>query len=88
LTDNFNNYGDSPVATYIGVGEYKITGFNNLLTPATHIEINLNALPTTDHIRTDYIDSDTIAIRTTVSGTPANGVMNVDGLYLKVTTYI
>jgi hypothetical protein len=88
LTDNFNNYGVSPVASYIGVGEYEIAGFDNLLTTATHIEINLNALPTTDHIRTDYIDSDTIRIRTTVSGTSANGVMNVNGLYLKVTTYI
>jgi hypothetical protein len=88
LTDNFNNYGSTPVATYIGVGEYEISGFDNLLTTATHIEINLNALPTTDHIRTDYIDSNTIRIRTTSSGTPTNGVMNLNGLYLKVITYI
>lgn len=88
LTDNFNNYGSSPVASYIGVGEYEIAGFDNLLTTATHIEINLNALSSTEHIRTDYIDSDTIRIRTTASGTAANGVMNVNGLYLKVTTYL
>ena len=88
LTDNFNNYGSSPVASYIGVGEYEIAGFDNLLTTATHIEINLNALSSTEHIRTDYIDSDTIRIRTTASGTAANGVMNVNGLYLKVITYL
>lgn len=88
LTDNFNNYGSSPVASYIGVGEYEIAGFDNLLTTATHIEINLNALSSTEHIRTDYIDSDTIRIRTTASGIAANGVINVNGLYLKVTTYL
>jgi len=88
LTDNFNNYGDSPVATYIGVGEYKITGFNNLLTPASHIEINTNAVGNGKWIKTERVDSDAIAISTTSSGIAANGVMDVDGLYLKVTTYI
>jgi hypothetical protein len=88
LTDNFNNYGSAPVATYIGVGEYEISGFDNLLNANTHIEINLNVLSHNDHIKTDYTDDNTIRIRTTSSGAATDGVMNLNGLYLKVTTYI
>lgn len=88
LTDNFNNYGSSPVASYVGAGDYLITGFNNLLTSATHIEINLNGLPYTDHVKTEYVDDDTISIVSTSSGTATNGIMNVNGLYLKVITYL
>jgi hypothetical protein len=88
LTDNFNNYGSAPVASYVGVGDYLITGFDNLLTPSTQIEINLNGLPYTDHVKTEYVDNDTIAIVSTSLGISANNVMNVNGLYLKVTTYI
>jgi hypothetical protein len=90
LTDNFNNYGSAPSANYVGVGTYEITNFDNLLSvTSTHIEINLNALDNVDYqIRTSVTDDNTIQILTSDSGALSDDVMNVNGLYLKVTTYI
>lgn len=90
LTDVYNNYEDPSFTTnYIGVGEYSLDGFAGALGTSTHIRINTNALSYGEHIKTEVTGGDQLKIYTyDNAGTLTNAIMDIDGLFIEVITYL
>lgn len=90
LTGTYDSYADpSFTPNYIGVGEYSLDGFAGALGTSTHIRINTNALSYGQHIKTEVTGGDQLKIYTyNNAGALTNAIMDIDGLFIEVITYL
>jgi hypothetical protein len=85
-----DSYADGTFTTdYVSTGEYTLSGFDNLLTASTVITINENALVYGERIVTKVTSTDEVLINTyDNTGALADGIMDIDGLFIEIITYI
>jgi hypothetical protein len=85
-----DSYMDGAFTTdYVSTGEYTLSGFDNLLTPSTVVTINENALLYGERIVTKVTSTDEVLIKTyDNTGALADGIMDIDGLFIEIITYI
>ena len=90
LTAIKDSYADGAFTTdYVSTGEYTLSGFDNLLTASTVITINENALLYGERIVTKVTSTDEVLIKTyDDTGALADGIMDIDGLFIEIITYI
>lgn len=74
---------------YSSTGIYTLNGFNGYLGIHTAVKINTAALNYGEHIKAYVTSADELTIETyDNTGTLANGIMDIDGLFIEIITYI
>ena len=74
---------------YSSTGIYTLNGFDGYLGVSTEVRINSNMLNYGEHIKTYVTSTDELTIETyDNTGTLADGIMNIDGLFIEIITYI
>lgn len=90
LTGIKDTYADGTFTpNYSSTGIYTLNGFNGYLGVSTEVRINTNMLNYGEHIKTYVTSTDELTIETyDNTGTLANGIMDIDGLFIEIITYI